>query len=241
MIVDREYIDAFKESVRMNIGDKETFFSRKLTCDYDESVYIRALYLGYLDACRTFKGQSKLNKEDVVVKDLAASIHSYLIGEDDFNHSGYCNCLVNEYGMSFGQAQKIVNMTFKYLYCLTDGNNDIRSRFDVCHMPLDSIMLEWLYRNMHYDDYPIVRKYIGTWSGMSENEDEDSRVYAYNYYQKILVQYCDENEKCQLQLDFENWRKMAQVLAAEEYRKAFSKEEREYGVPQGLLDMIVNI
>ena len=235
MDIKEELIDAFIESIRMNQKDKQVFLNNSLSSETELEVYTQAVYLGYLDTCRTFKKkQAKINKDDNVVRDLAALIQSYLLGETDFNHSCYCNRLVNEYRMSFGQAQKIVNMTFKYLYCLTDSD-DIRKRFDVCHMPLDSIMLEWLFRNVHYDGYPLVRKYMGAWSNMSESEDNDKKKYSYCYYQKILKKYCEDEEKCQLQLDFENWSKMAQELAVEEYLKAFSEKEKNCDIPMKTL------
>lgn len=53
-------------------------------------------------------------------------------------------------GLKYGKAQKIVNMTFKNAYCL---KNKVNSKFtncdkyyEYCHMPLDSIILEWVKR-----------------------------------------------------------------------------------------------
>ena len=42
----------------------------------------------------------------------------------------------------FGKAQKIINMTFKYLYCLLPEK---RKWFTFCHMPLDSYTLNWYF------------------------------------------------------------------------------------------------
>lgn len=45
---------------------------------------------------------------------------------------------------AFGKAQKIVNMSFKYLYCMLRGE---KARwFSYCHMPLDTYTLNWFYR-----------------------------------------------------------------------------------------------
>lgn len=45
---------------------------------------------------------------------------------------------------AYGKAQKIINMTFKYLYCLRP--EDVRCGwFRFCHMPLDSYTLNWFY------------------------------------------------------------------------------------------------
>lgn len=245
MNVERELIDSFIESVRMNIEDKTEFFGIKLSHDTGVSVYVKAIYLGYLDSCRTFKDQPKVDKEDDAVEDLAGLIQSYLIGKDDFDHSHYCNYLVKKYDMRFGQAQKIVNMAFKYLYCLAHKSDElIKKRFDRCHMPLDSTMLEWLCREAKCNEYPIVKSNVGAWSSMSKGSEAQDLIdekYTYDYYQKILVHYCKVNKKCQLQLDFENWRIMNQTLAAEKYLKFFGKTEIENGLPQSMLNKALNI
>ena len=46
--------------------------------------------------------------------------------------------------VTYGKAQKIVNMTMKTIFCLegAEAYND-RKYFAYCHMPLDSILLDW--------------------------------------------------------------------------------------------------
>ena len=46
--------------------------------------------------------------------------------------------------VSYGKAQKIVNMTMKNVYCLEGAEaKDKENYFDFCHMALDSIVLNW--------------------------------------------------------------------------------------------------
>lgn len=47
-----------------------------------------------------------------------------------------------ERSLKYGKAQKIVNMTFKYLFCFDDAER-YRAKFDACHMPIDSYILNW--------------------------------------------------------------------------------------------------
>ncbi len=47
---------------------------------------------------------------------------------------------------AYGKAQKTVNMTFKYLYCLRPEDVQ-RGWFRYCHMPLDTYTLSWFYGN----------------------------------------------------------------------------------------------
>lgn len=80
-------------------------------------------------------------------------------------------------------------MALKYLYCLVElsvdkpyYSLDLQKKFSLCHMPLDSIMLEWIRRK----EPNVKKKKIGAWSNMC---------------------------------DFENWKEMTLILAAEEFLK----------------------
>ena len=53
--------------------------------------------------------------------------------------------------LTFGNGQKLVNMTFKYLYI--EYRNSDSADFSVCHAPMDSIM-----RDFVIDSYYIVQK-----------------------------------------------------------------------------------
>lgn len=89
---------------------------------------------------------------------LASAFYTYFQNEcNDFNnwHETICEeflnrfkPILNEYGydaeksLKYGKAQKIINMTFKYLFCFDDAEN-FGKKFDVCHMPIDSYILNW--------------------------------------------------------------------------------------------------
>ena len=47
---------------------------------------------------------------------------------------------------SFGNAQKLINMTAKYVYTLCYMKPEMRDRFRFCHCPMDSIMLDRVWR-----------------------------------------------------------------------------------------------
>ncbi|MBR6051389.1 MAG: hypothetical protein IKP68_09350, partial [Clostridia bacterium] len=47
----------------------------------------------------------------------------------------------------FGNAQKLINMTVKYFYVMTYGNNNIsRDHFQYCHCPVDGQMLKKVWK-----------------------------------------------------------------------------------------------
>ena len=47
---------------------------------------------------------------------------------------------------SFENAQKLINMAVKYTYAFCYQNTDSRDRFQYCHCPLDSIMLDKVWK-----------------------------------------------------------------------------------------------
>ena len=66
---------------------------------------------------------------------------------DDW-HEKICEDFLKRFRLKdnkYGKAQKVINMTFKYIYCL-EGAKEREDYFRFCHMPLDSITLEWFYR-----------------------------------------------------------------------------------------------
>lgn len=109
---------------------------------------------------------------------LADEFYTYFQNDyTDFNnwHKTVCSNFLNkfkpilsEYGydaeksLKYGKAQKIVNMTFKYLLCFDDANN-YSSKFNECHMPIDSYILKW------YNDIGD-NKCTTVWSDLEEKE-----------------------------------------------------------------------
>lgn len=86
------------------------------------------------------------------------------------------NKLLSEFGATeqrYGKAQKIVNMTFKYLICFDDA--DMRKDyFTFCHMPIDSTVLRWCcehcgisgtasWSNIRDFEYYAFQKFIRNW------------------------------------------------------------------------------
>lgn len=54
---------------------------------------------------------------------------------------------VGKTGTAFGLSQKVVNMTFKYLYAFNKYINDIKIDFTNCDCPIDSVVLEKLKKD----------------------------------------------------------------------------------------------
>ena len=170
---------------------------------------------------------------------------------DDFDkfHNKLClsvlECLELEYvEVKYGKAQKLVNMTFKYLYCTKYiSDNDKRSLFDNCHIALDSIILEWLYKYV-YPNYKIdnqelnesdnphdsnlTRDCTPSWSNLIYSKDQDlvyDNKYTYNFFIKIIRKYFDNIniDITPFQAEFIIWREMQMELAIKEFLNSYKK------------------
>ena len=171
---------------------------------------------------------------------------------DDWHHK-MCKTFLEVIGpkyheLHYGKAQKIVNMTFKNAYCLK-GSRNLDEYYKCCHMPLDSITLEWVGRTQATiksidPDYRYLRKgRIPSWSKMNDIEKDDFKnsegncYYGYKEIQKAIFtyfeKYIEKNtttaylKNCTpLQAEFFVWKYMQVELATEGlYNQFLSFEE----------------
>jgi hypothetical protein len=125
--------------------------------------------------------------------------------------------------LQYGKAQKIVNMTFKNIYCL-QGADQNEKFFTHCHMPLDSFTLEWFYRvgqasKAKINGSKVARKYP-SWSKLkySGGYNNNNRTYLYMDIQEFIrghVAQKHSNNCTPLQAEFLIWPQIQFELAAE--------------------------
>ena len=150
----QEFMDAVTGARETTI--KEAGEPRQLC---NEKVFPAAVKLGYLDMCRTCSGIGK-KISDEPRKDIFDAIGTEIkvrmeksdsiADQKDFDeiHEKLCQFCTEQfkkydYSITYGQAQKIINMAFKYLYCCNDAEKYEETVFSHCHMPLDSFILKW--------------------------------------------------------------------------------------------------
>ena len=152
--------------------------------------------------------------------------------------------------MKYGQAQKIVNMAFKYMYCVWYGKKEYKEyleKCEVCHMPLDSFSLEWI--NRCYIKGKNLKKYakdfddtvwnqkslkkevyslkqdkekgpIGSWSTLERGIDEEKSLKC-TYQFYVKLLHDELGDVSPLLVDFYVWPRMQMILSAEAFIKTF--------------------
>lgn len=122
----------------------------------------------------------------------------------------------------YGKAQKLLNMTFKNLYCTKYGERE--EYFEHCHMPLDSYTLEWTYRNVYPLATPrLTKEKTPSWSNFNYKkcEELDNDKYTYNHIEGLIDKYF-KNYRSEfnstltvLQAEFVIWKEIQLEMAAE--------------------------
>lgn len=157
---------------------------------------------------------------------------------------------------TIGKAQKIVNMSFKNLYalCCTKGiEEDYNDYFKFCHLPLDSFILEWFYRQCKNSGEKIIKSKICSWSAIGEYGDENVNEYAapdnkifytYFYFQKLFRKWFADT-LTPLQAEFMIWPTIQKELAAEGFlfslKEDIDSKEKEKIKRLSLDDKILEI
>ncbi len=114
----------------------------------------------------------------------------------------------------YGKSQKIVNMTFKHMYCLLAFEDDLtvskyEAFFEHCHMPLDSYIITWFKReHLNVSEQPLqgvnykeigyttpymnlVSSKVSAWSHIDWIDEKDyneskCEKYPYHFYRDII-------------------------------------------------------
>lgn len=144
--------------------------------DLEEAVHW-AVEKAYGDAKRTMTGIGKFeDKKENALEAMEGAFKDYFNNEkiiekpDAFDqvHGELCKRWTSKFEgkdanlAKYGKAQKIVNMTFKYMYCWyykhpsKRGWEEDQKKFQSCHMTLDSYTLNWIYDRTYKEE----RRYL---------------------------------------------------------------------------------
>lgn len=152
-----------------------------------------------------------------VCDNLAKSIESFTNGFDDFDswHNNECDQIINMMNkpyegdkklikdeFTYGQAQKWINMTLKYLWLLDKLPQGLSE--ESLHVPIDSFILENLQDKVdRISNNGDTYKYQGkAWSAISDPED-------YKKLQDIITEIAKEEGKTPIKWEAYAWMEVA--------------------------------
>lgn len=136
----------------------------------------RSIRRAYLDLCRTAHGIGshgrKVEESKEAIRGSIEEIcHSEMM-QDQFDdwHKNLCLRLCEifepKFNFTVGQAQKWVNMTFKYLYVFGEAKAPgYRNLYQFCHVPIDKVIMKALKNLPQHDsgsDFQV------TWSRIED-------------------------------------------------------------------------
>ena len=107
-----------------------------------------------------------------------------------------CN---DDYDFTFGNAQKLVNMTAKYMFISTFMAEDSRRRFENCDCPMDSIILG-VVRRLKPD---VSWKPDYSWSKMISENASIPDVYI--EFQEAVKSLADAEGLLPIEFDYKYW------------------------------------
>ncbi len=126
------------------------------------------------------------------------------------------SCISNHF--TFGNAQKLFNMTAKYMYISCYDKDEFRGKFINCDCPMDSIMINHIYsivKEKEFKDEYLPydgAKGVSAWCDISwskikwEVRDGKEGKIVYDRFQKIIEELAKTNNCSPLEYDYYVWR-----------------------------------
>ena len=177
----------------------------------DNKIFDFAYMMAFRDATMRNAFPRRVGEEDGDFHDRK-EIHDYInaimkiAGQDNqLEVLGIIKALCDEEntdcGFTFGNAQKLVNMTAKYMFLSTYGDEQKGELFGKCHFPMDGVMMEWVTK--HCADYGLESvTFKVPWSKL-KNDDESLAVY--NTFQDYIDRIANKEDVSVIEVDFIFW------------------------------------
>ena len=180
--------------------------------DYINDYVTAASNRAYRDFNRTirFKANVDVDKrretQNIVTSIIRESIDGYVSkgeiskGSFDEFHTTTCEKIADKYKsitkeFHYGQSQKWLNMTIKYLFILDDDPLGLGSAFNYCHIPIDNYIMDEATKNFNLPR-PIDEKgHVVPWSKW------DDATYI-DYQEKLQQTIKDNYNKAPLSWEF---------------------------------------
>ena len=129
-----------------------------------------------------------------VEKDVEKSFDSFIEGKKYLS------------SFTFGNCQKLINMTVKYFYIVTYSDSTIRSYFNNCHCPMDNVMIKTVKRelknNKPLKDFKITSEELSkSWSRIAQGNTSQ-----YDAFQEIVKYLAQQQGVSPIEYDYLMWK-----------------------------------
>ena len=106
---------------------------------------------------------------------------------------------------TFGNAQKLINMTVKHMYAVCYVKPELRTHFQFCHCPMDSIMIDKVWKE-YYKEANTIRsdEFHKSWS--QEEFEAENLPERYLAFQNGVRELANEKNIFPLEYDFFVWK-----------------------------------
>lgn len=221
----QNYPEALK-GFRQGVKQKNPRFYAAFTQIQKTETIRSAVELAYNDAKRTMKGiGSQTKSREAALSDITNGLQAFFAAaapqsadEFDKKHKALCALWLKHFPGShiatYGKAQKIVNMSFKYLCCCEDAAA-YAEHFRYCHVPLDTYTLKWFCRECRDRDIKIKKSSIASWSKITAYDGDEAdgcpaeqsgSFYPYMFFERYFREWfpCDA-KLTPLQAEFIYW------------------------------------
>lgn len=155
----------------------------------------KAISVAYRDLCRTITGFSKHKKHDEIYENskkvIFNSINDLLnfdkMTQSHFDewHEKTCKELIKSFEnqiFTFGQSQKWINMTLKYLSIFE--HKKVEKIYEFCHIPIDNYILS-----------SVEHEFDTVWS----------KINSYENYLQFQKSFREQSDEIPLDLEFYLW------------------------------------
>lgn len=184
-LIDEFKTDAFDKKKGRALGQEE-WIKKHLPSYNEKDELLLSIALAHNDMARRAQGHTNEVKKASLEwwSNHFNNNNPFVISKpDDFDkwHLNACETYckyMNEYmnkqkspkkfKITFGRAQKVLNMTFKYLYCTGTYKSDVEKLVSFLHMTLDGYTLRWYKEQIVKLDPSLKVGDVSEWSKMNE-------------------------------------------------------------------------
>lgn len=210
-----------------NSGDCKTdvkykiamFFENQFSVEAKKKKYDKEWMLHYcinkawIDATisERFKKDSEIIKNK---KEIICFLENQILNNqceicDNFYQWHNSICERSVHNMRYGVWQKLINMTFKYLYCIESVFPEYSDVWCSCHCPIDTIISKQIYNKLKEKNIAAPELIISKKISKSDRDINWNNITKDDYLklQNQIRLICKDLDICPIEFDFLYWEK----------------------------------